>query len=86
MQCEMNGVGALSMGVQGPYELYDADLWKCPACGREAIHGFGAKPVASAFEPDFAARVAAYLRVVEFWMNPRERRDWLAAKGPQPEV
>ncbi len=56
-QCELkpekNGVGLLDMfdaPESKPYQLWDADLWKCPKCGIEIITGFGAGPLAIHFQ------------------------------------
>jgi len=50
---EKNGVYLLEMADFGPYKLWNADLWKCPSCGREIISGYGKTPVASHHEEDF---------------------------------
>lgn len=74
MRPELNGVGALSMAGAQPYELYDADLWKCPTCGVEMILGFGKRPIAMHFETDFAASVARYEKLIRFWSTPKDRK------------
>jgi len=35
------GVELLDMAEWGPYQLWNADLWKCPSCGIEIIVNFG---------------------------------------------
>jgi len=58
---ETNGVGVLDLNENGePYELYDADLWKCPGCGMEVVGGFGRGPIASHFEDNFEKMIAGY--------------------------
>lgn len=59
---ETNGVGVLDLADFGPYELYDADLWKCPSCGMEVVGGFGIGPVSMHLDPDFTRMVEAYKR------------------------
>jgi hypothetical protein len=39
---------------QGPYKLWDADLYECPECGVEIITGFGQGPLAEHFQPTYA--------------------------------
>jgi len=63
-QCELrpekNSVGLLDMADFGPYELFDADLWKCPKCGYEVIGGFGNGPISGHWKPDFQAMIKYY--------------------------
>jgi len=73
MRPEKNGVGALLMAADAPYHLYDADLWKCPVCGIQAVLGFGKEPVAEAHEPDFMARLATYDVVFRFWSSETDK-------------
>ena len=57
---ETNGVGILDMADWGPYELYDADLWKCPSCGVEVVGGFGLNPIAQHYESPFQTLTDGY--------------------------
>ena len=57
---ETNGIGVLDMNDNGPYELYDADLWKCPKCGIEIIGGFGFNPISAHYMPDFKEAIERY--------------------------
>ncbi|KKK89938.1 hypothetical protein LCGC14_2728070 [marine sediment metagenome] len=58
---ETNGVGVLDLGGDGkPYELYDADLWKCPGCGIEVVGGFGQGPISVHYLADFEAQIKYY--------------------------
>lgn len=70
---ETNGVGVLDMVERGreqgkdatfvhyePYELYDADLWKCPKCGMEVVGGFGYNPISAHYEADFQKMIKHY--------------------------
>src|SRR5271157_1970330 len=64
---ETNGVGLLDLAVIGKdsyedqrikyevfmeYELFNADLWKCPKCGMEIVGGFAYDPIAVHFQPE----------------------------------
>lgn len=71
MRPETNGVGVLDMVNQSnheryreaqPYELWDADLWKCPKCGVEIVGGFGSGPISSHYEDGFAQTIYSYER------------------------
>lgn len=63
---EKNGVGVLDMYRPSdstepqPYELFDADLWKCPSCGIEVVGGFGENPISAHYKPDFQRRIDSY--------------------------
>ena len=50
---ETNGVGVLDTNDNGAYELWVADLWKCPKCGLEVVGGFGYDPVSARYTPGF---------------------------------
>lgn len=54
---ERNGWGVLDMADFGPCALYDADLWKCPKCGKKVIGGFGLGPMARHSDEGFARMV-----------------------------
>jgi len=70
---EINGVGVLDevererTGGQNavfvhyePYELYDADLWKCPKCGIKVVGGFALDPIARHGDSGFNAQIDHY--------------------------
>jgi transposase-like protein len=58
---ETNGVGVLDLNERGePYELFDADLWKCPSCGFEVVGGFGYGAVSAHYKADFLKHIASY--------------------------
>ena len=71
-QCELrpetNGVGVLDMFSPGstvdakpePYELFDADLWKCPKCGKQVVGGFATNPISAHYESDFRRMISHY--------------------------
>ena len=60
MRPEKNGVGLLDMASYGPYEIYDADLWKCPKCGMTVIGGFALGPISAHYKADFKKIVEGY--------------------------
>jgi len=47
-------------GPWGPYKLWSCDLAECPKCGVEIITGFGYKPLAEHFHPDYADKAKRY--------------------------
>lgn len=54
MRMERAGIYAHFLRDDGtPYQVFAADLWKCPACKIEVLHGFGQHPVLNHFDPDF---------------------------------
>lgn len=63
---ETNGVGVLDLyrpsdsDKPQPYELFDADLWKCPSCGFEVVGGFGYGPVSAHYKDDFERHIDFY--------------------------
>ena len=66
MRPETNGVGLLDMfnpsdkSEPQPYELWDADLWKCPKCGIEVVGGFANGSISAHYEPDFQKMIKHY--------------------------
>jgi hypothetical protein len=38
---EKNGVQVVEIVDGNPYQVWDADKWKCPKCGVEIMAGFG---------------------------------------------
>lgn len=68
MRPEKNGIAVLDTAAFGPYQLWDADLWKCPECSMEIILGFGSRPYSAHYEEGFNAvlqRVRASGSIVE---------------------
>jgi len=69
-QCEMrpetNGVGLLDMFNPSnttepqPYQIWDADLWKCPKCGLEVVLGFAYDAISHHYEEDFTRIIKGY--------------------------
>lgn len=47
---ERNGVGILDMNDNGAYELWDADMWKCPTCGYLVVGGFAYNPISAHYK------------------------------------
>lgn len=73
---EENGVGCLDMfnpsdhSEPQPYQIWDADLWKCPKCGIEIVIGFGQQPIAEHWEGDsFTRTMGAYLETQQVIKN-----------------
>lgn len=62
MRPETNGVGLLDMADFGPYQIWDADKYKCPTCGYEIVVGFGQAAIAEHFEESFNQQVDYYRR------------------------
>ncbi len=60
MRPETNGVGVLDMADFGPYELWDADKWKCPKCGIEVVGGFAHNHISAHYEDDFISMIKYY--------------------------
>ena len=59
---EKNGVGILDMSDNGAYELWDADLWKCPKCGLEVVGGFAYNSISAHYKEDFQRMIDDYKR------------------------
>jgi len=53
---EKNGVKLVDLFQHNtqPYQVWDADLWKCPICGVEIIVGFGMQPLRGHWHDDFS--------------------------------
>ncbi len=57
MRIEKNGVTVEEQTEVGePYKLWDADKYRCPACGFEVISGFGRGPIAEHYQPTYEAQ------------------------------
>jgi len=69
MRPETNGVGVLDMASFGPYKIYDADLWKCPKCGKKVIGGFGIGALAHHNDDIFQPLVDAYQERDKLYKN-----------------
>lgn len=46
--------------VWGPYKLWAADLYECEGCGVQIVTGFGRRPLAEHYEPNYTAARAAH--------------------------
>jgi len=78
MTPEKNGVGLLDMASFGPYQLWDADLWKCPACDYEIVVGFGANAIAEHYEENFQTPIDYYQDhslLIKSWENPKTKAE-----------
>jgi F0F1-type ATP synthase beta subunit len=61
MRVAKNGVTVEEQMEDGsPYKLWDADKYKCPACGHEVMSGFGREPLAEHYQPTYQAHRAAF--------------------------
>jgi hypothetical protein len=59
MRVKKNSVTVEELLEDGaPYKLWDADVWECPDCGSEVIAGFGARPLAEHYQPDYRVQRA----------------------------
>lgn len=54
---ETNDVVVELMASFGSYQLWCADLWKCPICGHLLLTGYGQRAWAQHFEPDYARKL-----------------------------
>ena len=84
-----NGVFALEMNTFGAISLAQADLWHCPECGLEVVLGFATEPFARHCQTDFVETVEAARDdgrpVIEFWLNQKERMEYLhGCNNPNP--
>lgn len=53
-----NDVTVLITASFGPYQIWQADLWECPECSQQVILGYGMKPWAEHYQPDFKDHLA----------------------------
>ena len=56
---KLNGVSFLegmpnnNRSEWSPYKLWIGDLWECPTCQAEIIHGVGGRPISEHYEENF---------------------------------
>jgi len=43
-----------------PYQIWLGDLYRCPECRGEIVMGFGLRPVAEDWRPDFESKLKSY--------------------------
>lgn len=55
-----NGVGLLDMADFGPYQVWDADKYKCPTCGYEIVVGFAQAAISAHYNQNFTKVVSTY--------------------------
>ncbi len=58
LRCEKSGIAVVEMAracgtPEGPYQIWHADLYKCPVCGAEIVTGFANEPLAQHWEDHF---------------------------------
>jgi hypothetical protein len=73
-RCDRNGVLVIfrDAGDGRPYKVYDADRWRCPACGTLVLSGYGKEPrVIDEGQPEFLATVAALMQEADMIGRPR---------------
>jgi hypothetical protein len=51
-----NGATVVTMFDQPPrpYAIWSCDIWACPRCGVRVCAGFGMRPIAEHWQPQFA--------------------------------
>jgi hypothetical protein len=79
----VSGIAAESMSVDGPYQLWSADLRECPGCLNQVVYRFGGSPIAEHFEPGYAVALqfSQGKPHVRFWANALEKA---AGRGGSP--
>ena len=53
MRPDKNGVPYVQTSDGNPYQVWDSDRWRCPACGATILSGFGQKPYLVNYEERF---------------------------------
>ena len=79
-----NGVLCVSMGTQGTLEAYEGDLHECPACKKRIVGGVGVSPIAvgqAGVEKMVEEAIARNCYVQRFWLNEREREEFVSRYG-----
>ena len=65
---EKNGIFVIEMAKFGPYQIYQADLWKCENCEHEIIAGIAALPFSEHFHDNFLSQLT-YAKSVRHCFN-----------------
>ena len=72
-----NSVTVELMADFGSYQLWDADLLACPACGLEIISNFGNRPLMEHYQNPAYEMTLDYMRqhgaVYQIWDTPRDK-------------
>ena len=57
LEIKKTGVNLVTMFLSPPepYEVFDADLWECPSCGREIVAGVADQPFKQHWQEGFGA-------------------------------
>jgi hypothetical protein len=66
------GVVVETMMVDGPYQLYIADVLECPGCEAEVVAGLG-EPMAEHFQAGYEQIATLYRPTVRAWKNQNEK-------------
>ena len=72
------GESVESMTMIGPYKLLSGDRYGCPSCGLAIVTNFGT-PISEQFREDYAESVERWKPTVRYWMNQREKDEYLQA-------
>ena len=73
---EKNGVFLFEWAFEiGLYKIWHADLWKCPLCKMEVIHGFASHPIAEHWQEGFDEKANRIRSSGETIINNYEYRD-----------
>jgi len=76
---EKNGVGLVDMTRSDYYQLWRADLWKCPNCGLEIVAGFGQNPISKHCESDFPELLLHFTNrgtLIKCWSTPKTKEEY----------
>jgi hypothetical protein len=90
MVCAKTGVAVELMASAEPYQIFNADLFECPACGFKVVSSFGKTPIAEHFQRE---RYAEFLKGValRFWSTLAEKAEFTSARRrersePEPQL
>ncbi len=76
MVCAKTGIDVELMASAEPYQVWNADLFECPACGFKVVSGFGKTPIAEHFQRERYERQVLALSAgkakVDYWYHVRE--------------
>lgn len=81
MICQKVGVHLELMSSQGPYQLWDADLFQCKQCGAKVTSGFAIRPTAEIYEDSYE-KWRTILQPTRFWITKHEKEQWKTRQVP----
>lgn len=80
MKLSTRGIGAEAMAVFGSYQLFAADCYQCPRCGKEVVTDLGRAPISEHYQPEHQRLVELFRtppkRLVRWWCNMNEKRQF----------